>query len=91
MSTENNPTLVDDHWEKLCHRCGECCFEKKIDAKGTIHTTMVPCRFLDIHTRDCRIYHQRLQTEEDCIKLTKDNLTELEWLPAGCAYRRTTS
>ena len=74
-------------WEDLCLRCGECCFEKKIDRKGAILTTKIPCRFLDIHTRDCRIYHQRLQAEEDCIKLSPENLAELDWLPENCAYR----
>jgi len=78
----------EQQWEDICLRCGECCFEKKIDRRGTILTTSTPCRFLDIHTRDCRIYHQRLKAEEDCIKLTRDNLPALEWLPKGCAYRK---
>jgi len=77
-----------EQWEKICSRCGECCFEKKIDARGRIVTTTVPCRFLDIHSRNCRIYHQRQQAEEDCIKLTAENLPELDWLPEDCAYRR---
>ncbi|PLX96641.1 MAG: hypothetical protein C0622_14325 [Desulfuromonas sp.] len=75
-------------WEELCRRCGECCFEKKIDAKGVIHTTAVPCRFLDIHSRSCRVYEQRLQLEEDCIQLTPENIAGLDWLPQGCGYRR---
>lgn len=74
-------------WEDLCHRCGECCFEKKLGRKGTVITTAVPCRFLDIHSRNCRIYHQRLQAEEDCIKLTPEILPDLDWLPKNCAYR----
>lgn len=76
-------------WEAICQRCGECCFEKKIDMLGTVHTTSVPCRFLDIHTRSCRIYHHRLQAEEDCIELTAEILPELDWLPQDCAYRKT--
>jgi len=78
----------EQNWEDICLRCGECCFEKKIDKKGTIHTTSVPCRFLDIHTRNCRIYHQRLIAEEDCIKLTSENLPDLAWLPENCAYKK---
>ncbi|MCF6180380.1 MAG: hypothetical protein L3J63_13495 [Geopsychrobacter sp.] len=77
-----------DSWEDRCQRCGECCFEKKIDKQGTVHTTAVPCRFLDIHSRNCRIYSQRLQAEEDCIKLAPDLLLELDWLPENCAYRK---
>ena len=79
---------MDQNWEDICQRCGECCFEKKIDQQGIVHTTSIPCRFLDIHTRNCRIYHQRFQAEEDCIKLTADILPELDWLPKNCAYRK---
>jgi len=74
-------------WEAVCRRCGECCFEKTIDAQGVVHTLAIPCRFLDIHSRSCRIYHQRLQAEEDCIQLTPENLPELDWLPENCSYR----
>jgi uncharacterized cysteine cluster protein YcgN (CxxCxxCC family) len=74
-------------WEAICKQCGECCFEKKIDARGRIITTRIPCRFLDIHTRHCRVYEHRFKLEEDCIKLTPENVAELEWLPQGCAYR----
>ncbi|HEY5672492.1 MAG TPA: YkgJ family cysteine cluster protein [Malonomonas sp.] len=74
-------------WEAICQRCGDCCFEKTIDERGVVHTLAIPCRFLDIHTRRCRIYHQRLQAEEDCIQLTPENLPELDWMPENCAYR----
>ncbi|MCW8860650.1 MAG: hypothetical protein OQK97_13230 [Deltaproteobacteria bacterium] len=75
-------------WETICNRCGGCCFEKKIDKLGTVHTTTVPCRFLDIHERTCRIYSNRLHVEEDCILLTPENISTLSWLPEDCAYRR---
>ncbi len=84
VNRDDSPT----DWEDICQRCGECCFEKKIDDKGTVVTTAVPCRFLDIHDRTCRIYSQRQQVESDCIKLTPENLADLDWLPAGCAYRK---
>ncbi|PLX86372.1 MAG: hypothetical protein C0618_09050 [Desulfuromonas sp.] len=73
-------------WDTLCHRCGECCFEKIIDKRGRIITTQIPCRFLDIHSRLCRVYHQRTRLEEDCIRLTPDNIDELIWLPETCGY-----
>lgn len=75
-------------WEGICHRCGGCCFEKIIDAAGTVHTTGIPCRFLDIHKRTCRVYLHRLEIEEDCIKLTPENVEVFSWLPENCAYRR---
>jgi len=77
-----------ERWEDLCHQCGECCFEKHIDKRNRIITTRIPCRFLDIHSRRCRVYPVRFKYEEDCIKLTPENVPELDWLPAGCAYRQ---
>ncbi|SEA15604.1 hypothetical protein SAMN05660420_01411 [Desulfuromusa kysingii] len=79
--------MESESWEALCNRCGACCFEKKIDRQGNILTTSIPCRFLDIHNRTCRIYAQRLEVEEDCIKLTPEIITEISWLPEECAYR----
>lgn len=88
MSQETESSANCD-WESLCNRCGECCFEKSIDKKGKAYTLAIPCRFLDIHSRECRIYHQRQQAEEDCIKLTPENVPGLDWLPGNCAYRAT--
>lgn len=81
-----DPTTLKE-WESRCRRCGECCFEKTIDRYGRVHTTMVPCRFLDLHERTCRVYAQRQELEEDCIQLTPENIENLSWLPATCAYR----
>lgn len=88
LSMEN---LEAAEWEKLCQRCGLCCFEKAIDGKGRIIETQVPCRHLDIHSRECRVYAQRQQIEFDCIKLTPEKISELKWLPVSCAYRQEIS
>ena len=81
-------SMTEEEWEAICLGCGACCFEKKIDGRGIVHTTAIPCRFLDLHERSCRIYLQRLQVEKDCIKLTPENITNLSWLPTNCAYRK---
>ena len=87
MLKEDQPEQEQTDWESLCHRCGLCCFEKGIDGKGNIIETAVPCRHLDIHTRLCRVYAERQAIEFDCIKLTPENVGNLSWLPASCAYR----
>lgn len=76
-----------DDWEDLCLRCGLCCFEKKIDQRGRIVTTRIPCRHLDIVTRECRVYHKRFDVGEGCIKLTPEVVAAATWLPELCAYR----
>ena len=75
-----------DNWENTCRRCGLCCFEKSVDRSGRLQTTRVPCRHLDIISRECRVYHKRLEVGEGCVKLTPEIVSRSDWLPEGCAY-----
>ena len=74
-------------WEEICQRCGLCCFEKWVDEHDRIVTTTVPCRHLDIVTRECRVYHKRFEVGEGCVKLTPEVVATVNWLPEFCAYR----
>ena len=74
-------------WEDICLRCGLCCFEKSVDKHGDFVTTRIPCRYLDIISRECRVYHKRLEVGEGCVKLTPEVVHQIDWLPGGCAYR----
>ena len=74
-------------WEDICLRCGLCCFEKSVDRKGRFVTTRIPCRHLDVISRECRVYHKRLEVGEGCVKLTPEGVQKVDWLPVGCAYR----
>lgn len=73
-------------WEDICNRCGQCCFEKWIGDDGTIHPTRIPCRFLDVVNRQCKVYHKRFDVDEGCVKLTADLVSSVNWLPEDCAY-----
>jgi len=75
-------------WEARCNRCGLCCFEKFIEPGGGIRVTSVACRFLDIVTRECKVYEKRLLVGEGCVKLTPEVVASIDWLPAECAYRK---
>jgi len=77
---------LEADWEKLCHQCGQCCFEKWVDEDGTIHPTRIACRFLDIHSRQCRVYHKRFEVGEGCVRLTPEVVATVQWLPEDCAY-----
>ena len=74
-------------WESICNRCGLCCFEKTCRPDGRFETTAVACRYLDIVSRECRIYGQRLSADKTCVKLTPELVRRAEWLPPSCAYR----
>ncbi len=73
-------------WESHCRRCGECCFEKLIEEDGTIFYTSTACRFLDLSSRECRVYHKRFKMGEGCIKLTPEIVKSVRWLPPDCGY-----
>jgi uncharacterized cysteine cluster protein YcgN (CxxCxxCC family) len=81
--------MTDQHtWEALCERCGLCCFEKIEDEKGTIFFTRTPCRYLDVVSRECRVYERRFAINPECVKLTPELVRDLNWLHDGCAYRK---
>jgi uncharacterized cysteine cluster protein YcgN (CxxCxxCC family) len=78
---------IDEKWETLCRGCGECCFEKIEDDNGTIFYLMTACRYLDLETRQCRIYENRFIINPGCVKLTPELVPTLRWLPRDCGYR----
>ena len=75
-------------WESLCDGCGKCCVLKLEDADtGDIHHTNVSCKLLDCQTAQCTKYAERKKHVPDCILLTPNNLSILNWMPKSCAYR----
>ena len=83
-----SPKPSNRDWERLCRRCGECCFEKWVEEDGTIRPTRIACRHLDITSRLCRVYHKRFDVGEGCLQLTPTVVARLSWLPETCGYRQ---
>ena len=80
--------MTDAQWESLCDGCGKCCIIRlEDDDTGEIYTTNVGCKLLDGATCQCRDYANRKSFVPDCVKLTPQNMGELNWLPKTCAYR----
>ena len=46
------------------------------------------CRLLDLESCRCSDYSRRQLRVPDCVSLTPAGLTEIDWLPPSCAYRR---
>ncbi len=82
-----NDREIASEWESICKKCGACCFEKIEDENGTIFFTRTPCKYLDVVTRNCKIYDRRFEIYPECIKLTEDLVRELHWLDDKCGYR----
>lgn len=81
--------ISDQEWDLLCDNCGICCLEKIENSEtGKIEVTPIPCRFLDSSNCRCIIYEERLEVEPECLKLDPQNITDFDWLPETCAYRR---
>jgi len=73
-------------WEAVCEQCGLCCFEKIENENGTIFFTSTPCRYLDITTRQCKIYDRRFDINPVCVKLTPELVRNIRWLHDECGY-----
>jgi len=84
--------MSEEQWESLCDGCGKCCVyqledEDEVDV-GKYYPTNVSCRYLDSELCRCTAYETRKKLVPDCMKITPDNIAELDWLPNSCAYRR---
>ena len=80
--------IEGNKWEDLCHQCGRCCFEKFEDDHGTVFFTATPCRYLDVVSRQCKVYDRRFEINPDCIGLTPELVKSLNWLHDKCGYRK---
>ena len=80
--------MSQSEWEGLCDGCGKCCVHKlQEDDTGVIHVSNIVCRLLDTDSCQCSNYPKRKKLVPDCVVLTPDLASELEWLPSTCAYR----
>lgn len=86
--TKTLAEMTPDEWEALCDGCGKCCLVKLEDAEsGEVSYTDVACRYLDLHTCQCKQYTTRLKLVENCVSLTPQRINDATWLPSTCAYR----
>ncbi len=80
--------MSEAEWESLCDGCGKCCLISLEDEDtGALYLTDVSCNLFDGHACGCGDYANRKARVPDCVKLTAQNVPELDWLPATCAYR----
>lgn len=81
--------MTQQEWESLCDGCGKCCLVKLEDIDtGDLYHSRVACRLLDTATCRCTNYAERQRFVPDCVVLTPENILDLPWIPASCAYRK---
>ena len=75
-------------WEALCDGCAKCCLVKLQDEdRGEIVFTDIVCNLLDQQSCRCTHYEERTKLVPDCVKLSKENLDKIDFMPPSCAYR----
>jgi uncharacterized cysteine cluster protein YcgN (CxxCxxCC family) len=80
--------MDDAQWEALCDGCAKCCLVKLQDEDtDEIVFTDIVCNLLDQENCRCTHYAERTRLVPDCVKLTKDNLDKIDFMPPSCAYR----
>ena len=94
--------MSQSEWESICDGCGKCCLHKFIDDDSvdqptttdeiaeheTVEFTNIVCNYLNTKTCSCTQYQKRTELVPDCVKLTKENLKDIFYMPPSCSYRR---
>ncbi|MCV2885103.1 YcgN family cysteine cluster protein [Aestuariibacter sp. AA17] len=100
--TKTLEEMSDKEWEAICDGCAKCCLHKFIDDETVdelaptavifegeqVHYTNIVCSLLDTKACSCTRYEERTKLVPDCVKLTKDNLGDIFYMPSSCSYRR---
>ena len=93
--------MSNEQWESICDGCGKCCLHSFIDSdeesfestdqlregESLIYSSLV-CQYIDEHTCGCTRYLERQTLVPSCVKLTKENLKDIFFMPNSCSYRR---
>ena len=86
--TVKSADMTEAQWEAVCDGCAKCCLVKLQDEdSGEIVFTDIVCNLLDQQSCRCTHYEERTKLVPECVKLTKDNLDKIDFMPPSCAYR----
>ena len=86
--TKQLQEMTASEWELLCDGCAKCCLVKLEDEDtGEIYHTDVACKLLNLDSCRCTDYASRQSLVDDCLKLEREAIDSLDWLPDTCAYR----
>lgn len=96
--------MTREEWESLCDHCGKCCLIKLEDENGEneveqadspveedtqqVYYTNIICNLFNTTNGHCSDYRHRETRVPECLRLTPENLEQIEWLPPSCSYRR---
>ena len=80
--------MNEEEWELLCDHCGRCCLHKIEDEEGgKVYFTGIVCKLYDLDNGGCTEYAHRSRLVPECIVLTAENVSGVDFMPKTCAYR----
>lgn len=78
------------NWDTLCSRCGKCCYQRSLSAKGGVIIDMyAPCENYDKKTSLCLVFEDRFLRCSHCGKVNIFCALFNPLLPPDCAYAKT--
>jgi uncharacterized cysteine cluster protein YcgN (CxxCxxCC family)/dihydrodipicolinate synthase/N-acetylneuraminate lyase len=81
--------MTTAEWESLCDGCGRCCLHKlRAEDTREVFYTDFGCPVLDTASGKCSDYPNRMTYNVGCFHLTPALVSELDWMPPTCGYRR---
>jgi len=100
--TKTLEEMTTAEWEAVCDGCAKCCLNKFIHEEDeslegptdyimpeeTVYFTNIACQYLNSNKCECSCYDNRTVLVPDCVKLTKENLKDIFFMPTSCSYRR---
>ena len=73
-------------WEKICNRCGKCCYIRSVTKNGVVVHYDMPCEYFDTETKLCTVYEDRFKVCDHCGKVTLSTALFNPSLPKDCPY-----
>lgn len=80
------PKLSQKEWDLLCQQCGRCCLKTYAGPQGEVIRTTIACFCLDVTTKRCTQFANRVDHVPQCQRLSPTNIPY--WMPSTCAYVR---
>ena len=73
-------------WDRICKRCGSCCYERVYRSGELVIKHDRPCNYLDTQSKECTVYTERFKACRECQKLTIFHALFAIYLPDTCGY-----
>jgi len=78
--------LRKQNWEKICKKCGLCCYNRDIVRGKLVIKYHMACEYLNKSTNLCNVYMSRFKKCKECRKVTMFHAIFSRYMPRTCSY-----